>query len=68
MGIDGNFKQICHNLLEKIKQEPGLVRVFTHARYVSESDLMQGKGIFLYHKEFDEIKSDIPLIIAEGKN
>uniref|UniRef100_UPI0039A5F0C8 DUF1877 family protein n=1 Tax=Nostoc piscinale TaxID=224012 RepID=UPI0039A5F0C8 len=51
-----------------LKQEPGLVRVFTHARYLSESDLMQGKGIFLYRKEFDDIKADIPLVIAEGKN
>ncbi|MEH2066278.1 MAG: YfbM family protein [Nostoc sp.] len=68
MGINGIFMQLSHNLLEKLKQEPGLIRVFTHARYVSESDLMQGKGIFLYYKEFDEIKADIPLVIAEGRN
>ncbi|BAY21095.1 hypothetical protein NIES2100_08400 [Calothrix sp. NIES-2100] len=68
MGIYGVFRQLSHDVLEKLKEEPGLVSVFTHARWISESDLMQRKGIFLYKKEFKQIKADIPLVICEGKN
>lgn len=68
MGIDGNFKQLSPYVLEKLKEKPGLVRVFTDARWISEIDVLRGRGLFLYKKEFEEIKPDIPLVIAEGKN
>ncbi len=68
MGINGQFKQLSLHLLEKLKSEPGLVRVFTDAKYISLPEILQGKGLFLYQKEFGEVRDDIALVIAEGQN
>lgn len=67
MGIEGNLKQLSPYVLQKLKEEPGLVRVFTYARFISEIDVMKGRQIRLHRKKLNEIKADIPLVIAEGK-
>ncbi|MBD2087188.1 YfbM family protein [Trichocoleus sp. ST-U3] len=62
------LSQVSSKVLEKLKENPYAYDVFIEAITISDPNNWQEFKSVFYHQEFDKLKTDVPRLLAEGKN